>query len=340
VSTYVVLSRLSRDGFNHVKANPEAVRDSEAAVTAAAGKVLSHFVLLGGYDFFSVVEAADNAAAARIAAEQEGGGHLEQTVLPAIDLPLFIRLLGQTTVTTGPYPWQIRFPAQVARRALRYYSITRHVKKSCSPFTVVGRENLDGFKGPAIFIANHSSHLDSLSIIHALPERIRWRLSFGGAADRFFLKGRKGMTKQGWWHALAMNVWPIKRGSGRSALSYGEWLIDRGWSLMIFPEGTRSTTGRMSHFRHGVAILAMAKNVPVVPMYLEGLREIRPKGSKALGTGPVTVSIGKPVSFPPGTDVADATRTLYHEVDALRSAVHTRGGVSAVEQEQVEPASA
>jgi long-chain acyl-CoA synthetase len=193
--------------------------------------------------------------------------------------------------------------------------------------TIHGRENLDGFDGPAIFIGNHSSHLDSLTLSHALPARFQRRLSFGSAADRFFVKGRKGLTKQPWWSVVTMNTWPIKRGGGRSSLEYGEWLLDKKWSLVIFPEGTRSTTGRMSHFKHGVSLIALAKDVPVVPVYMEGLRAIRPKGARAEKPGPVTVMIGKPIHFAPGTEVADATREMYHAMEALQAqakAIHPR----------------
>jgi long-chain acyl-CoA synthetase len=239
--------------------------------------------------------------------------------LPAIDLPLFTRLLTQSTETTGPYKWQISWWAQIARRGLRYYMVTRHTRKYFKPFEIQGRENLKGLKGPAIFIANHSSHFDSLAVTQALPERYRRRVAFGGAADRWFLKGRKGMQKQGWWNSLSLNTWPIKRGAGRSSLEYGEWLIDKGWSLMIFPEGTRSTTGKMGNFKHGVTLLALAKDVPVVPMYFEGLREIRPKGSQAQQPGPVTAAIGRPIRFAAETPVPEATKTLYRAMDEMRT---------------------
>ena len=254
----------------------------------------------------------------RIAVETAARGRVSFTVLPAIDLPLFIRLLGQTTETVGPYPWQIRWPVQIARRALRYREQGRYVKASCDPFTVLGAENLKDAKNPSIFIGNHSSHLDSFVLLEALPERFRRRLSFGAAADRWFLKGRKGLRKQPWWGSLVQNSFPIGRGGGSKTLDYAKWLIDKSWSVMIFPEGTRSTTGKMGKFKHGVSILALEKRVPVIPVFMEGLREIRPKGAKEAGRGPVTVRIGKPLHFAEGTTVADATYEMYKAMEALR----------------------
>ena len=86
--------------------------------------------------------------------------------------------------TTGPYRWQTSRWARLVRRALRNRTITKHVAAACQPLTITGRENLDVFDGTAMIIANHSSHLDSLVVFEALPERIRSRMAFGGAADR------------------------------------------------------------------------------------------------------------------------------------------------------------
>ena len=321
--TFIVLTKLNATGLRTIRDNaPGQLQSIRDQVATLDGKVVSQFGLVGPYDFMSIIEAPDNAAAMRIAAERGTAGRGKTTVLPAIDLDLFTRLLGQSTETTGPYKWQIRWWAQIARRALRYYTITRHARRYFKPFEVEGREHLKDLKGPAIFIANHSSHFDSIALIQALPERFRRRATFGGAADRWFLKGRKGMQKQGWWNSLAMNTWPIKRGGGRSSLEYGEWLLDKGWSVVIFPEGTRSTTGKMAHFKHGVALMALAKEVPVVPLYLEGLREIRPKGSLAQQPGPVRGAFGPPIRFAPGTAVPDATRTMYHAMEELRLRLH------------------
>lgn len=323
---YIVLSKLNPEGKKRLLANPSRLKEIEEEIRATDARVVEQWALLGEYDFCAIVEAPDNRAIHQLEVDQASRGTVRYRVLPAIDLPVFIRLLGQTTETVGPHRWQIRWPAQVARRMLRGYAITRHVNKWCKPLNVYGRERLDGFKGPAIFIANHSSHLDSLTIAHTVPRRFQGRLAFGAAADRWFIKGRKGITKQPWWNSLALNSWPIKRGGGRSSLEYGEWLLDRGWSLMIFPEGTRTTTGRMGHFKNGVALIALAKNVPVVPVYMEGLRAIRPKGAQAEQPGPVTVVFGEPIRFPPGTEVSDATYQMYKAMEALQreaKALHT-----------------
>jgi 1-acyl-sn-glycerol-3-phosphate acyltransferase len=317
VGTYIVFTRMNTEGLRMLRDAPERLAEVEEELRALDGKIVDRWATLGQYDFCSIVSAPDNSAIHRMAVDQSAHGRSRFTVLPAIDMPLFARLLSQSTETTGPHRWQIRWYAQVGRRLLRRRTVTRHVEAACDPFRVLGMENLEGFKGPAIFIGNHSSHLDSLVLLHALPEQLKRRLAFGSAADRWFIKGRKGMTKQGWYNSLALNCFPIQRGGGSATLDYAKWLLDRKWSVMIFPEGTRSTTGKMGKFKHGVAILALEKGVPVVPVFMAGLHAIRPKGQKEAGRGPVTVRIGKPLYFEPGTAVPEATYEMFRAMEAL-----------------------
>lgn len=321
---YVLLTRLNAEGFETIARHPERIAGAHRGFEAFDAKIVDEYALIGPYDFLTVVEAPHNLAVFRAAFEQEARGRAHTDVLPAIDLDLFVRLLGQTTETVGPYPWQISLWAQLVRRVLRYHTITRYVWKYCKPFEVKGREHLAGLRHPVIFIGNHSSHMDGFVLLTALPERIRRRVAFGSAADRWFLKGQKGIQKQPWYLSLTMNSFPIRRGGGKAALGYAEWLLDRRWSLVIFPEGTRSTTGKLAQFRHGVSILALAKRVPVVPIYLDGLRELRPKGSKEIKVGPVRARIGEPIRFAEGTEVAEATRRLYKTMERMREDMRRR----------------
>jgi len=321
---YVLLSRLNAEGSKTIARRPDAIAEAQRGMEALDVKVVEQYALVGRYDFLTVVEAPHNLAVLRAVTEREANGRQHTDILPAIELGLFQRLLGQTTETVGPYPWQISPWARIARRLLRYRTVTRYVWNYCKPFVVEGREHLDDVRNPAIFIGNHSSHMDGFVLFTALPERFRRRVAMGAAADRWFLKGRKGIENQPWYMSLTLNSFPIQRGGGKQALGYAEWLIDQGWSLVIFPEGTRSTTGKLAHFRHGVAILALAKGVPVVPIYMHGLRALRPKGAKEIKTGPVHVSIGKPNRFPPDTPVAEATRALYKQMERMREDIQGR----------------
>jgi 1-acyl-sn-glycerol-3-phosphate acyltransferase len=318
---YVMLSRPNSEGLHHVFRNPDRLYEVNQEIENLGARIVHRYALPGTLSFLTVVEAGNNFEAFRLARERESSGRVRMEILPAIDLDLFTRLLTQTTETVGPFRWQTSLWAQVVRRLLRYDTITRTVRKYCKPLEIEGREHLKGLKGPAIFIGNHSSHMDMFVLFSALPERFRLRVAWGGAADRWFLKGRKGIRKQPWYFALAMNVFPVQRGGGRAALSYAEELLDKRWSLVIFPEGTRTTIGKMGQFRHGVAILALAKNVPVVPIWMEGLREMRPKGSTVIKPGPALARIGSPIYFPAGTTVPEATRIMYKTMENMRDQI-------------------
>jgi 1-acyl-sn-glycerol-3-phosphate acyltransferase len=315
---YVMLSQPTTEGLRHLSQNPDRLEEVRREIEAVDAKVLQRYALPGNLSFLTVVDAPNNLGAFRLAVERQSTGRVHTEIMPAIDLDLFVRLLGQTTETVGPFRWQTSLWAQIVRRLLRYDTSTRQVRKYCKPLAVEGREHLKGLKGPVIFIGNHSSHMDAFVLFHALPERFRWRLAWGAAADRWFIKGRQGLKKQPWYFALTMNAFPVQRGGGRAALSYAEELLDRRWSLVIFPEGTRTTTGKMGHFRHGASILALAKKVPVVPLWLDGLRELRPKGATETRPGPALARIGPPIYFPAGTTVADATHTLYKTMEKMR----------------------
>jgi 1-acyl-sn-glycerol-3-phosphate acyltransferase len=319
---YVMLSRPNAEGLHHLRTNPDRLDEVRREIEAVDAKIVHRYALPGNLSFLTVVEAPNNVGAFRLAVERQSSGRVHTDIFPAIDLDLFTRLLGQTTETVGPFRWQTSLWARVVRRLLRYDTMTRMVRKYCKPLVIEGRENLKGLKGPAIFIGNHSSHMDFFVLFHALPERFRSGTAWGGAADRWFLKGRKGLKKQPWYMTLTMNVFPVQRGGGRAALSYAEELIDKGWSLVIFPEGTRTTTGKLGQFRHGVSILALAKNLPVVPIWMDGLRELRPKGTTETRPGPALARIGAPIYFPPDCSVADATHMMRKAMENMRDEIH------------------
>jgi len=209
---------------------------------------------------------------------------------------------------------------------------------------VIGAENFDELDGPALFVANHTSFMDGAAVFGAIPEKYRSKSAWPAAADRFFIKGRRDPRKQGWWFSLIFNSFPMKRGGGKSSLDYSDWLIKKGWSIVIFPEGARTSAAKLARFKMGPAILATRHGVPVVPMFLEGLAAIRPKGSREMSEGAVTVRVGRPLRFAPGTDANEVNHELHRAVAALgeeASAARraTRAAASAHEPRQLESVS-
>lgn len=226
---------------------------------------------------------------------------------------------------SGPHPWQIQPWARLVRRAMRQRAYTRWVDRYCQPLTVTGSERLAGLEGPCIVIANHQSHMDSLVLFTALPEQIKGNLYFGAAQDRWYVKGKRKLVLQPWYQSLVLGNFPVTRGGGSKALDYAGWLLEQGCNLALFPEGTRAMQERLGDFRHGVAMLALRYGVPVVPVYLDGLKQMRPKGQRHITPGPASAEIFEPVSFAPGTEVAAATRTLW----SILNDRHTAGQGSA-----------
>lgn len=314
---YLVLTKHSTVGCRAVSGGADLHAELNEAVAAAGGRVVEQYAVIGDYDVCSLVEVRDNDTAQQVDLQGligEGDRHL---VMPAIEVSLFTRLLGQSTVTTGPYRWQISWPARVVRRVMRRHAYSGVAATYFEPFTVIGGEHLDRLRGPAVFIANHTSFMDTPAMHEALPRRYRAKVAWPAAADRFFIKGRKELRKQGWWFSLVYNSFPLRRGGGRAALAHADWLLEKGWSIGIFPEGARTSATKLARFRMGPAILAIDHGVPVVPMYLDGLAAIRPKGSRQMQPGPVTVRVGPPIRFAPGADVGEATRVLYRAVSEL-----------------------
>jgi 1-acyl-sn-glycerol-3-phosphate acyltransferase len=317
-----MLMRYHSAGMRAIESNPQTLYEIHDAIARWEAKVLESYRLLGEWDQCTIFEAPDNFKAYRATLAQELGTTADTEILPAIDFDLFSRLVSTEAGSVGPHRWQITWWARIGRRLFRWHAYDRFANRYCKPLTVTGLHKFDTIKGPCIIVANHTSHMDALVLNASLPNRIRWNVYSGAAADRWFVKGRKELVMQPWYQSLAMGTFPIQRGGGSKALDYPKWLLENGCNLIIFPEGTRSTSRSMAKFRHGVSVLALEKNVPVVPVFLTGLKAMRPKGSREIFPGPAGANVLDPIYFEEGTTVPDATRRIY---DALNE-VHLKVG--------------
>jgi 1-acyl-sn-glycerol-3-phosphate acyltransferase len=140
----------------------------------------------------------------------------------------------------------------------------------------VGREIFDDLTPPVIFVANHSSHLDTPTILRAIPRHWRTRTAVAAAAD-YFYKSR--WTANG--VALLFNTVPIGRGGGGlsdGATDHVDRLLDQRWNLLMFPEGTRSRDGEIGKVRSGAAVIAAQHDIDIVPIYVKGTHDAMPPG--------------------------------------------------------------
>jgi len=138
-------------------------------------------------------------------------------------------------------------------------------------------------------------------------------VAVAAAADYFFARPPLGSAV-----ALLLNAFPFSRTSAvRPTLEHCARLLDQQWSILLYPEGTRSLTGAIGQFKAGVGLLAVELEVPVVPVHLQGLQQILPKGRIIPRRGPVTVNLGPPVTFPTGTPYDTVAQCLEEAVRSL-----------------------
>ncbi|MGA2255827.1 MAG: lysophospholipid acyltransferase family protein [Thermoguttaceae bacterium] len=158
---------------------------------------------------------------------------------------------------------------------------------------VVGRENLPE-SGSFVLVANHCSHLDALTILSAMPLRKLHRV-FPAAAQDFFFVSIPRLTLA----AVVVNALPFNRQSNiRQSLSLCRQLLENpGNVLLLFPEGTRSTTGELGEFKPGIGLMLAGTQVPVVPCYLDGTFRAWPKGSWFPRPRRVRLVIGHPRTY-------------------------------------------
>ncbi|MGI5837646.1 MAG: AMP-binding protein, partial [Chloroflexota bacterium] len=169
------------------------------------------------------------------------------------------------------------------------------------PLRVEGQENVRFLQTPCLLAANHSSMLDTPTILRALPENQRARTITAAWAEYFQAAGlppgeRAFRRLQYYLAAAFIGIFPLPQTRLiRSSLRLAGELIDRGWNVLIFPEGTRTRTGEMEPFKEGVGVMASRLKVPVVPVRVDGLFDILPAGKLLPKRGQVTVRFGPPM---------------------------------------------
>jgi 1-acyl-sn-glycerol-3-phosphate acyltransferase len=332
-SDYVVFTKLTPDGRKEVQRDPERLTQVEAAAKRAGAQITRQFRVLGEYDYVTLVRAPDNATASRIASEVSALGTVKLNVYPAIPIERFTQLLQLKAYRNEPHTWQTALWAQLVRRSSRRWVMTRHVHRFCKPFTVEGAESLRGVRGPAIIIANHTSHFDTPAVLRALPSHLRERTAVAAAADRFYRASQRS-----WWYSLFWNTFPIVRGGGAKALEYPKWLLDHGWSILIYPEGGRFKPGQVQRFHHGATIMAQFAKVPVIPLHLEGLHAIMPRGKRLPQPGPVRVRLGAPISLEGVASLPEGTALLENAMRDLAGIPARPAPPPAAEAAQPQPA--
>ncbi len=227
----------------------------------------------------------------------------------------------------------VEFPAwnrsHAARAVRRIFlpSFILPLTRAFARIEVKGREHLTAVDGPLILASNHQSFIDAPVIMAALPSQWRYRVAPAMGKDffnaHFHPKGhglmeRLTISAAYYLAALIFNAFPLPQheAGARETVRYMGELIDERFSVLIFPEGTRTETGEIGHFRPGIGMIASRLAAPVVPVRLEGVDRVLHRTWRMARPGRVRVAFGPPIRLigdnyeALATQVEDAVRAL------------------------------
>jgi len=210
-----------------------------------------------------------------------------------------------------------------------YYSLAWPATYLLAAPRVKGREHLRGFKGPALIISNHVTYLDIAWILPALPARFRNRLATAMRGERLAEMRQPAKNLNVFERFMErlryvlvtslFNVFPLPQRSGfLQSFQFAGDLADRGWNTLVFPEGQTTETGEMVAFRAGIGLLAKQLNLPVVPLYLSGLFDLKQERRIFARPGHVRVVIGAPGHIDAEKSIEEIARELESRVRALQ----------------------
>ncbi len=226
------------------------------------------------------------------------------------------------------YPrWALQWPVTWVRW-LAHYLLMRPAMILLGWPRIEGRENLRGWNGPLLVVCNHIAGVDVGFVQTALPAGLRHRIATatGGEALealRTPVPGRGlfgGIYDRMQWvlGVSLLNLFPLPREAGfRQSFAYAGEAVDRGFSVLVFPEGRHTVDGKVNPFRAGIGLLANNLRIPVLPLRIVGLFEVKRAGKKFARPGKIHVRIGKPMKFAAGSDAGEIAGKLQTAVEAL-----------------------
>lgn len=226
--------------------------------------------------------------------------------------------------------WAQRAPVRLFRRAVEEVMMRPLVLVYARPL-VEGLERLRGFAPPYLFVANHHSYMDTGLMKACLPPGVRSRIAPGmttryqrvffgevpGTRGRCLVEGTQASLVE-----LFFGAWPLPETAGfRTSLAYAGELMDRGSSVLIFPEGRHVREGTFERFRGGIGLFARELRAPVVPVLIRGTAAILPDDAWWPRFGRARMVVGAPLAIGPRDEAEAVTLRLEDAVRALAAPV-------------------
>jgi long-chain acyl-CoA synthetase len=185
---------------------------------------------------------------------------------------------------------------------------------------------------PMLIIANHVTAYDGALVQCALPGAMRRRIAVAMAGDmledyRHFRNPDRAPGKWSFYPpgplfylllTALFNVFPLPRQRNfQRSFAHAGAAMDRGYHVMVFPEGTRSAEGKLARFRGGIGLLARQSGAMVLPVAIRGLGELKVAGRGWFHSGKIEVHVGQPLRFAPEETETEITARLHAEVERL-----------------------
>jgi long-chain acyl-CoA synthetase len=234
---------------------------------------------------------------------------------------------GKSEAVAYPYPgWAMRAPVTWIRFIFYHVFLLPLTLIMCR-VRAIGVERFARVKPPVLFISNHVTDVDAALILSALPWRWRYRTAIAMQGELLrewryppATMGLLARMKSKVTYALGaafFNVFSLPRKSGfRQSFAYAGEAVDRGFSILIFPEGTETRDGQLQPFKAGIGLLASELKVPVVPIMLRGLFEVKQRKQRFVKPNTVSITFGAPITFSEDT-AAEVTRQLESRLRAM-----------------------
>lgn len=173
--------------------------------------------------------------------------------------------------------------------------------------TEKGRENIDP-KVSYVFVANHQGAYDIFTVYGYLGHNFRWMMK----------QSLRKIPFVGWACAWSRQIFVDNSSASatRRTMQEAEQQLSGAMSLVVFPEGARSWTGKMSRFKKGAFRLAIEFNLPVVPLTIDGAFDVLPRFKKMPNPGHICLTIHKPI-YPSadGHDLSELMEESYREIE-------------------------